>query len=153
MALLYRFFPGHFEKPVRAAECQSHTIDRKFLVNFRSSRPEVFSKKGVLKNFEKFTGKHLFQGLFFNKVAALRPATLLKRRLQHRCFPVNIVKFLRTPFFIEQLWWLLLKLGGLRKKELCYRCFPENIFKFFSTAVLQSCSRHEMQRCCRRKKI
>ena len=37
--------------------------------------------KGVLRNFEKFTGKQLLQGLFLNKVAGLRPATLLKRRL------------------------------------------------------------------------
>ena len=29
------------------------------LHNFRSSRPEVFCKKDVLKNFAKFTGKHL----------------------------------------------------------------------------------------------
>ena len=28
---------------------------------FRSSRPEVFCKKGVLRNFAKFTGKHLCQ--------------------------------------------------------------------------------------------
>ena len=34
--------------------------------------------------------------------------TLLKKRLWHRCFPVNFVKFTRAPFFIEQLWWLLL---------------------------------------------
>ena len=34
--------------------------------------------------------------------------TLFKKRLWHRCFPVNFVKFLRTHFFIEQLWWLLL---------------------------------------------
>ena len=27
----------------------------------------------------------------------LRPATLLKRKIWHRCFPVNFVKFLRTP--------------------------------------------------------
>ena len=58
----------------------------------RSSRPEVFCKKGVLRNFTKFTGKHLCQSLFFNKVAGLRR------------FPVNFVKFLRTPFFIEHLW-------------------------------------------------
>ena len=38
----------------------------------------------------------------------MRPATLLKKRLWHRCFPVNFAKFLRTPFFIEHLWWLLL---------------------------------------------
>ena len=47
--------------------------------DFRSSHPEVFCKKDVLKNFAKFTGKHLRQSLFFNKVAGLRPATLLKR--------------------------------------------------------------------------
>ena len=40
-------------------------------VNIRSSRPEVFCKKGVLRNFTKFTGKHLCQSLFFNKVAGL----------------------------------------------------------------------------------
>ena len=26
-------------------------------------------------------------------------------------FPVNFVKFLRTPFFIEYLWWLLLSVA------------------------------------------
>ena len=48
----------------------------------------------------------------FNKVADLRPATLLKKRLRHRCFPVNFVKLLRTTFFTENLWWLLLKIIG-----------------------------------------
>ena len=76
----------------------------------KSSRQEVFCKKVVLKNFFKFTVKHLCHGLFFNKVAGLRPATLLKKRLWHRCFPVNFAKFLRTPFLIEHLPWLLLNL-------------------------------------------
>ena len=34
----------------------------------------------------------------FNKVVALRPATLLKKSLLHRCFPMNFAKFLRTCF-------------------------------------------------------
>ena len=72
----------------------------------------MFCKKGVLRNLTKFTGKHLCQSLFLNKVAglwhALRHATLLKKRLWHECFPVNFVKFLRTPFYTEHLWWLLL---------------------------------------------
>ena len=80
------------------------------LATSRSSRPEVFCKEDFLRNFVKFTGKHLCQSLFFNKVAGLRPATLLKKRLWHRCFPVNLTKFLRTPFFIKHLWWLLLYL-------------------------------------------
>ena len=61
-------------------------------ISFRSSRPEVFCKKGVLKNFTKFTEKHLCQNLFSLKVAGL------KKEPWHRCFPVNFVKFLRTPF-------------------------------------------------------
>ena len=37
----------------------------------KSSRPEVLCQKGVLRNFAKFTGKHLCQSLFFDKVAGL----------------------------------------------------------------------------------
>ena len=46
-------------------------IDFFILMITRSSRPEAFFKKGVLRNFTKFTGKHLCQSLFFNKVAGL----------------------------------------------------------------------------------
>ena len=59
-------------------------------------------KKGVLGNFAKFTGKHQCQSLFFNKVAALRPATLLKKRIWHRCFPVNLWNF-QEHLFTEHI--------------------------------------------------
>ena len=39
----------------------------------RSSRPKVFCKKVALRNFTKFTGKHLCYSIFFNKVAGLSP--------------------------------------------------------------------------------
>ena len=64
----------------------------------RSSRPEVFCKKDVLRNIAKFTEKHLCQSLFFIKAVGLRPSTLLKNELWHSCFPVKFVKFIRTPF-------------------------------------------------------
>ena len=71
----------------------------------------MLCKKSVLRNLAKFTGKHLCQGLFFNKVAGLR------------CFPVNFVKLLRTPFLTEHLWWLLLKTKGNKiKGNLCFLC-------------------------------
>ena len=63
----------------------------------RSSHRRCSVKKGVLRNFAKFTGKHLCQTLFFNNIAGLRPAALLEKRLWHRCFAVNFAKFLRTP--------------------------------------------------------
>ena len=37
-----------------------------------------------------------------------RPVTLLKKGLQHKCFPVEFAKFLITPFITEHLWRLLL---------------------------------------------
>ena len=59
-----------------------------------SSRSEVFCKKGVLKSFVKFTGKHVCQSLFFNKVTSLRP--------------YEFGKNFTNTFFIEHLWWMLL---------------------------------------------
>ena len=68
-----------------------------FYVYVGSSQQRCSVRKGVLRNFKTFIGKHLCRSLFFNKVAGLSPATLLKR-LWHRRFSVNFVKFLRTPF-------------------------------------------------------
>ena len=68
----------------------------------RSSLPEVFRKKGVL-NVE------ISQNSQENTWARFqRPATLLKKGLWHRCFPVNFAKFLRTPFLREHLYSRLL---------------------------------------------
>ena len=78
--------------------------------NYRSSHQRCSIKKGVLRNFSKFTGQYLCQSLFFNKVAGLRPATLLKKSLWHRCFPLNFVKFLRTPFLQNTSGRVLLQL-------------------------------------------
>ena len=58
-----------------------------------SSRPEVFFKKGLLQTFVKFRRE---------------PATLLKKRLWHRYFPVNFANFLRTPFLQNTTGRLLL---------------------------------------------
>ena len=53
-------------------------------------------KKVVLENFAKFTRKYLCLSVLFNKVVGLTPATLLKKRLWHRCFPVSFAKLSRT---------------------------------------------------------
>ena len=50
----------------------------------------------------KFTRKYRI-GVSFSNISDLRPETLLKKRLQYRCFPVNFAKLLRTPVFIEHL--------------------------------------------------
>ena len=99
--------------------------------------PEVFHKKSVLKNFPKFTGKHLCPSLFLNKVSGLRPVILLKKRLWHRCFPANFGKFLQH-LFIEHLRWLLLKtlFWLIFKKDLIVKC--RNFFSFYFGQVYTS---------------
>ena len=89
---------------------QSCNVSEIHICLVRSSHQRCSLLKGVLWNFSKFTGKHLRQSLFFNKVAGLRPATLLKKRLWHRCFPVSFVKFPRTPFLQNTSGRLLLDL-------------------------------------------
>ena len=75
---------------------------------FQKQPLEVFYNKSVVRNFAKFTWKHLSPSLLFNKVAGLRPTVLFKKRFWHRCFPVNFAKFLRTPFLKNTSQRLLL---------------------------------------------
>ena len=64
----------------------------------RGSQQRCFVRKGVLRNFAKFTGKQLCQVFFYNKVTDQDPVTLLEKRLWRWCFPMNFAKFPRTPF-------------------------------------------------------
>ena len=59
-------------------------------IDLKKQPPEVFCKNAVLRNFPKFTEKHLRE--------CLCPATLVKKKLWVRCFPVNFAKFPRTAF-------------------------------------------------------
>ena len=58
-----------------------------FCKKLKSSHRRCSVRKGVLRNFSKFTGKHLCQSLF-----------LIKLQTQHSYFAVNFAKFLRTHF-------------------------------------------------------
>ena len=90
------------------------------------------SVKDAFRNFARFTGKHLCWSLFFNKVAGLRPGTLLKKRLWHRSFLVNFVKFLRTPFFTEHLWTTVSQDIGMTYGKLLHLVYDWNLRKWFA---------------------
>ena len=76
----------------------------------------MFFKIVVVRNFTIFTGKHLCWSHLCLSLT-LKACNFIKKRLQHKCFPVNIVKFLRT-FLIEHLRWLLQKDVDIKKKKL-----------------------------------
>ena len=61
----------------------------------------MFFKAGDLKNSAIFTGKHSCLESPFNKVAL---NFVTKKDIQHRYFPLNIAKFLKTAFVVEDQW-------------------------------------------------
>ena len=85
---------------------------------------------------------------FFNKVAERlffkfwhRPATLSKKSLWHRCFPVNLAKFLRTPFLQNSSGGCFCKLQVNEKNSFTHT--PSCILPSFSknTSFSQNTSR------------
>ena len=80
-----------------------------------NSRSQMFFKTGVLKNFTIFTGKHLCWSLFSIKSQDWRLPSSLKKTLQHRCFPMNITRFIKTALlwntcslYFSEIWYLVL---------------------------------------------
>ena len=61
---------------------------------FRSSHPEVFLRKGVLKICSKFTGEHPCRSAILIKLQS----NLVEIVLRHGCFPVNLLHIFRTSF-------------------------------------------------------
>ena len=74
----------------------------------RCGRSQMFFEKGVLKNFVIFTGKYLRWSLFLIKLTQKT-----SQKLKHRCFLVNIAKFLRTLFLQNS-------------SGSCFCCFKKN---------------------------
>ena len=57
----------------------------------------------LYKNFAKFAGKYLCWGLFFNKLQVSGIQLYQDRDSSTGCFPMNIMKFLRTSLSEESL--------------------------------------------------
>ena len=65
----------------------------------------------------------------------MSPETLLKKKLKHRCFPVNFAKFLRTPFLQNMSGRLLLECISIQM-------WGENIFNMIHDLLI---SLHKIQ--------
>ena len=75
---------------------------------YRSSHPEVFPGKVVLKIYSKFTGEYPCRSAISIKL--LR--NFIEIALQHGGSPVNLLHIFRTPFLKNTSGWLLLDLYG-----------------------------------------
>ena len=94
-----------------------------------------FVKKVFLEISQKSQENTCARESFLIKLQAW-PATLLKKSLWHRCFPVNFAKFPRTPSFTERLQRLLLLLlwrwirtiNNCNKEIFCHNLWTNQFF-------------------------
>ena len=63
-------------------------------LTIRTSRPEVFIGKGVLKMCSKFTGEHPCRSVISIKLQS----NFIEIALRHGCSPVNLLHIFRTSF-------------------------------------------------------
>ena len=90
----------------------SDAITRITLIIFRSSHPEMFLEKGVLKICSKFTGEHSCRSVILIKLVW----NFIEITLRHGCSPVNLLHIFRTLFTKNNSGWLLLHLAEMISK-------------------------------------
>ena len=82
----------------------------------RSSHPEVFLRKGVLKICCKFTGEHQCRSVILIKLLS----NFIEITLQHECSAVNLLHIFRTPFFKNTSGGLLANILEKKPRLLTY---------------------------------
>ena len=92
-----------------------------FILNKQAATGGVLQGKVLLEILQN-SQENTCARVFFNKVADLRPATFLKKRLWHWCFLVNFAKFLRATFLMKNSGGLL-----LNKSEEVQRCIQNPV--------------------------
>ena len=69
-------------------------------IHYRSSPPDVFLEKGILKISSKFTGEHPCRSVILIKLQN----NFIETTLPHVCFPVNLLHIFRTSSWKKHLW-------------------------------------------------
>ena len=99
---------------------------------FRSSRPIMFLRKGILKICGKFTGEHPCRGAISVKFLC----NFIEIALWHGCSSVNLLLISRTHFSKNTFGWLLLNFvieDSKRSKILSFNSFDllRDDFRYF----------------------
>ena len=80
----------------------------------------------------------MFLKISQNSQESLWPATSLKNRLWHRCFPVNSVKFLRSPFLQSTHGRLLLLIWGKYQRSVPELNYCDDRIRFLLESVMET---------------
>ena len=109
----------------------------------RSSHRRCSVRKCFLRNFAKFSGKHLHQRLFFSKFAGLSPQLYLKRvnSTPTQLFSCEFCKICNNTFFTKHLLETASGVSFIRSSHpvvFCKITVLENFSKFTGKHLCQS---------------
>ena len=117
-----------------------HPLDLMFkdpIKDIYAKKLPAYSYSRLLKNLQLFPGlpikkvfykrnsqnSHTSARVFFNKFAGLRPATLFKKSIWHRYFPVSFLKFFKNIFYTEHLRTTFSKSNRFLGVRQIWACF------------------------------
>ena len=99
--ITYSFIDSYMKAMTRNLETNVQAWE----VKIRSSRPDVFVEKGILKTCSKFTGEHPCRSAISIKLFC----NSIEIASWHECSPVDLLNISRTPFRKNISGRLLLK--------------------------------------------
>ena len=117
---------------------QDHFLAYK-LIFFRSSPPEVFLGKGVLKICSKFTGEH--PG--WKAISIKLQSHFIEIKLRHGCSPVNLLHIFRTPFSKNTSGGLLL-IHGITIAEKSLQKYSSLANRGWVAIIQKYCTKNEV---------
>ena len=111
-------------------ETQERTLRRN---GCRSSRPDVFWRKGVLKICSKFTGEQLCR----SEISTKLQTTLLKSHFSMDVLLLNLVHIFKTPFLKSTSGWLLLYVNNYNLPPACNFVLKKWLWQVFSREICE----------------
>ena len=88
----------------------------------------------------------------FNNVADLKAWNFIKKRLRHRCFPVNFMQFFKKPYLQNTSRWLLLLILCSNQSFIHWSHYVGFFLDFFSF-VIDNCNYGILLKKCLKNKI
>ena len=126
----------HFYNIFQTNEITGNWIS--YCINYENITRKLSHRRRSVKQVFVKISQNSWQNTFVRVSFLISQAcNFIKKRLWYRCFPINLAKFLRTPFYIEHFRWLFLS-----NKQAIISWFVTQI----SRKVISECFQFDMQK-------
>ena len=102
---------------------------------YRSSHPEVFQRRGLLKICSKYNGEHPCRSVILIKMQS----NFIEITLRHECSPINLLHIFRGPSLKNTSGWLLFNIQSRIQNSVENReCFGKKFKDLYPLQVSEN---------------